>query len=550
MTDTWEVSCRPRWTRTLRVFAGLGWTGAAVGAALTAYTGTVAWLVPALLCALAGFAALHRVTARVGADGRGLRSRTLLRRRSVPWSEVAELRVRVRYAHLARGEEYRRVSVLLRDGRRWELPLPRTWTPDTEEFDATLERLRALHRCHGAGKAPAEAGADPGGAPRTIPRIARDGLQPGPLTVISGRTTGSGRLGSVVACVLLLAGAALAVWAVPDAGAREREWESAAPCVSGTPAAERGDCLGTVRAVIDRTEPRRPKKTSWLYFTDVRPVERLEVSREAAQAFRAGDPVTLTVWRGVVKEVAGSRYVWRDHAPGAGDFAGLAAGLLLAACYPAARVLIAARGRHRPDGEVLPSALPFGAALVVTALWLLPLCHLHPGQPFASPATTAWTGLGTLTTLTLLVWAWRATRIRPPGETEEQGEHPAMPSDRDTEVFLPARFLDATDYNPHHFGTHVVLGGDGPPAVTPHPGPGRFAARSIPVPRLALTRVRAVREGDPGTIPRTWHVAELEDAGTPVRLAAAPADLTRILHELHLSRTPAVPVQEAGTVTP
>lgn len=180
MTDTWEVSCRPRWTRTLRVFAGLGWTGAAVGAALTAYTGTVAWLVPALLCALAGFAALHRVTARVGADDRGLHSRTLLRRRSVPWSEVAELRIRARYAHLARGEESRRVSVLLRDGRRWELPLPRTWTPDTEEFDATLERLRALHRLHGPGAATAEPGAGPGGAPRTIPRVARDGLQPGP----------------------------------------------------------------------------------------------------------------------------------------------------------------------------------------------------------------------------------------------------------------------------------------------------------------------------------------------------------------------------------
>ncbi|MES4827556.1 PH domain-containing protein, partial [Streptomyces anthocyanicus] len=29
-----------------------------------------------------------------------------------------------------------------------------------------------------------------------------------------------------------------------------------------------------------------------------------------------------------------------------------------------------------------------------------------------------------------------------------------------------------------------------------------------------------------------WQVAELDDAGEPVRLAAAPADLTRILHAL------------------
>ena len=39
------------------------------------------------------------------------------------------------------------------------------------------------------------------------------------------------------------------------------------------------------------------------------------------------------------------------------------------------------------------------------------------------------------------------------------------------EVFLAARYLEATDYNPNDFGTHIVLGG-GPPAVTP-PGPGR-----------------------------------------------------------------------------
>ncbi|MFE3637102.1 hypothetical protein [Streptomyces sp. NPDC059168] len=42
----------------------------------------------------------------------------------------------------------------------------------------------------------------------------------------------------------------------------------------------------------------------------------------------------------------------------------------------------------------------------------------------------------------------------------------------DEEVFLAARSLESTDYSPHIFGTHIVLGG-GPPAVAPHPGPGR-----------------------------------------------------------------------------
>ncbi len=141
----------------------------------------------------------------------------------------------------------------------------------------------------------------------------------------------------------------------------------------------------------------------------------------------------------------------------------VAAGLTLVAGYPAARMLLRVRSRRRPDGEVLPSALPFAAALAVTALWLLPLCYLHPTAPFASPTTTTWTALGTVTTLTLVVRAWRTTRIRPPGplgppgETGEPLARPGEPAEG--EVFLPARFLEATAYNPHHFGTHVVVGG-------------------------------------------------------------------------------------------
>ena len=105
------------------------------------------------------------------------------------------------------------------------------------------------------------------------------------------------------------------------------------------------------------------------------------------------------------------------------------------------------------------------------------------------------------------------------------------------EVFLTARFLDHTDYNPHGFGTHIVLG-DGPPAVVPHGGPGQFAAKPIPVERLTAVNVRRAR-GDEEAISRSWHVAELDDAGTPVRLAAAPADLTRMLRELGLGYNPA-----------
>jgi hypothetical protein len=98
-------------------------------------------------------------------------------------------------------------------------------------------------------------------------------------------------------------------------------------------------------------------------------------------------------------------------------------------------------------------------------------------------------------------------------------------------VFLAARFLEHTDYNPHGFGTHIVLG-DGSPAVIPHSGPGRFAAKRIPVERLTVKNVRRARGSEDDIVPSSWHIAELDDAGQPVRLAAAPADLTRIIREL------------------
>jgi hypothetical protein len=268
---------------------------------------------------------------------------------------------------------------------------------------------------------------------------------------------------------------------VPSTASNVQAWKSATPCTAETPATERGECLTTLPAVIAQTEANRPKQRSWLYFADSRPLEQVEVSREAAQGFQPGDSVELTFWRGKVREVAGERHVWREHIPTAGDLAAVAAACALAAGYPGAQALLRLRGRRLPDDEVLPSALPFAGALVGTALWLLPLCYLHPTTLLASPTAITWAAAGSLATLGLFSSAWRATRVRTPGEagaTQESAE-------KEKEVFLAARFLDHTDYNPYGFGTHIVLGG-GPPAVTPHPGPGRFApapaARHAPPP--------------------------------------------------------------------
>ncbi|MFZ4152506.1 hypothetical protein [Streptomyces pseudogriseolus] len=244
--------------------------------------------------------------------------------------------------------------------------------------------------------------------------------------------------------------------------------------------------------------------------------------------------VSLTVWRGEVREVVGEEHVWREHFPAAGEIAVVAALCVLAAGMSGAVVVQRRRGRRLPVDEVLPSSAPFAAAAVGTAVWALPYCYQHPTLVPDTPGDVVWAGLGSLASLAVIVQAWRATRVRTPGL--DPATPIGTPQD-DEAVFLPARFLDDTDYNPNGFGTHIVLGADGP-AVTPHPGPGRFAARPIPVERLVVRTVRRPRGGDGDIVPRSWNVAELDDGGRRIRLAAAPADLSRILRTFTAAETP------------
>jgi len=506
MTDVQEVHCRARPRRAL--WLSVAFAAAGVGASVvgTAYRGaSVLWMAVGGSFALVGLVSLHLVTARVGADARGLRSWTLLRRWSVPWPEVAELRIRLKRRNGSRGGQIRRVGVLLRDGHSRTLPLPVATGPyELDVFEEKLADLRVLHQRHGIGVAESVA-----------------------VPVVSDRTAGRGWAGAAVLwCVGLLVGAGVAAAFVSGTAADQRAWRAAVPCTASTPVAERRECLTYTSAVIARTDPNRPKKSSWLYFADKRPFARLEVPVEAADGFRAGDKVQLTFWRGEVRVVTGSRYVWHRHVPNAGTLAGMSALAALAAGYPGALTLQRLRGRRLPADEVLPSALPFVVPLAGTALWLVPLCYLHPTTLLDSPATITWAAAGTLVTAALLVWAWRETRVRPVADGAERAVEPA---ELDGEVFVFARFLEHTDYNPYGFGTHIALG-DGPPAVTP--GPGRFAARRIPVERLTVKAVRRARGGDGDTVPGDWNIAELDDGGRPVRLAAAPGDLSRVLREL------------------
>ncbi|MGW0146406.1 PH domain-containing protein [Streptomyces sp. NPDC003333] len=503
MSSVPEVTCRPRSRRVPWFLVGLGAAGLVLAVARVAGAGGVpdAWVLAGCVLAALGVAGAYGLVVRVHADASGLAYRTLLHRRSARWEDVADVRVRVRYA---RHGDIHRVHVVTRGGRTWRLPLPVSSSADDRpDFDATVEALRALHRRHGSPESDH-------------------------LAVLSKGTAGRGVRLPAFLCALFLAGAALAAWFVPVVAAEKLAWMSAVPC-SGREAGRDEDCLTTLSAVVARTEVAQGKGQSWVYFTDGRPVDRVSVSKEGAAGFRAGDRVELTVWRGGVREVVGEHHVWREHFPAAGEVAVTAAVCVLVAGYPAALIAQRRRARRRPADELLPSPLPFAAALVGTAVWALPYCYTHPTLVPDSTGGVVWAGVGAVASVALFGWAWRATRLHTPGTDNTPGTDMPAPTDAGGEdVFLAARFLESTEYNPHGFGTHIVLGEDGP-AVLPHSGPGRYAARPIPVRRLTVTTVRRPRGGDGDGVPSGWDIAELDDEGRPVRLAAAPDDLARIL---------------------
>ncbi|MEV4993954.1 PH domain-containing protein [Streptomyces niveus] len=459
--------------------------------------------IAALVFLLLGGWVLRMVTVSVRADEEGVRARTWLRRRGVPWSDVADIQQLVRTHR--NGQTYR-VVLRRRDGGTVGLPLPQGAPGNgayQQRYEADLASLRELHRRYGAPEADH-------------------------LVVVTSRTAGRAWKGLLVLGVALLAGSALAAAFVPAASAQLREWRAAASCPKGAVGRE---CLSTQAAVVETTDPAGSRGRSWLYFTDDRPVDRLSVDQDAANAFRPGDRVTLTVWRGAVRQVSDGRHEWTEHFATGGEIAVVSGLLALGAGVPAAQLLIRRRARRLPADSVVPSVWPFVVALAGTGVWLLPYVHTLTTDPFLSGAALRWSVPGVVVSVALLRWAWWATRIGGAGTAAAAGP-PSGPT------FVTARFLDATEYNPHLFGTHVVLG-DGPPAVVPHAGPGRFAAREIPVSRLSVGEVRRARGAEGDLVPRDWEVAELSDEGVPVRLAAAPEDLRFVLRELGLTSGPA-----------
>ncbi|MFE0177539.1 PH domain-containing protein [Streptomyces sp. NPDC059002] len=517
MSEKSELSLRPRWRRNVRVLAVLCVLATAVSAALAA-CGVPAvefWAVLAVCLACTTAFCPVWLRRRLDADAAGLRFRSLWRWRRIEWDEIARLGV-VEKDH-GRGGRTRHVAAELRHGGRLvRLPLPYGTAPFDEIFDDELARLRALHRRH-TDLPPAPEfplfGAAPAEAPRA--RLVKARLLP------------------LFLCVMATAGAGyVAVMGIAPEERQAREWRASVPCpATQGPADPRRDCRTTLHGVIERTAYKYNKRgeDDWLSFTGNRPTGRLNVRVETAKAFEPGDRVALTWWRGRLMTVASKEHTAEEDVPRPGSQAAV---VTLALLGGSAFALLALAGRRRrgqpvaPGDRAEPTGMTFLLPIGLTALWAVPLAGLRPDAAVAVPVGAV-CGLGTLA---LVIMAWR--RTGPRGAPAPR----ALP--RDEDVFLPARFLDDTPYNPHHLGTHIVVGKP-PMAVLPHGGPGRFAAKDIPTQRLTVQGIR--RPLPTEDVPSTWNVADLLDEGTHVRLAASPANLAVLVEELERSGRAARP---------
>ena len=204
MTDAREVSAPPLRKRAQWCSSsgsgrpGRAWPGCARCTRAVSWTYGWPW---ALLLALLGIVCLYAATARVSADAHGLHSRTLLRRRHMPWSEHR----RPAYVRPVRAEPAgppRQCAAARRAHRRLPLPLSassddrpastRSWTRSARCTAATAPRSRArprhlephrrarLRPCPGAPVRAAARGRGPG-------RVARAGRRGGEGGVDVGR---------------------------------------------------------------------------------------------------------------------------------------------------------------------------------------------------------------------------------------------------------------------------------------------------------------------------------------------------------------------------
>ncbi|MFE0103563.1 PH domain-containing protein [Streptomyces sp. NPDC059009] len=500
----------------VRGFA-LGGTAAAPLSLLPLVTGwgpEVVWATLAFSFLLIGVVCATYLRRRMYVGPDGLRMRTLWRWRRLGWDRIVRFgAVERRYS---RGSSIR-MAAELTDGRLVPLPLPIDSTRSAA-FERDEARLQALHARH-APSTPDPAlphfGARPEESART--RLVHTRLVP-----------------LLLATVAIVPSAYVAVYGVPFEERAERTWRQAQLCPEMPGPDDVGrDCKTVATGVIARkhSELKRGSSDNWLEFVDDIPVHHLEVEYDTASPAAPGDRVTLTWWRGQLMSVSGPGYTNNEGMPEPKALS-VVVTLVLPALAGATLISLARRRKHGqpvgPDASLTPTGLPFLLPLGFTWVWSVTLAAVRPADAIALPAA-ACCAAGTLA---LTGVAWWATGRRLPSRPRP------VPAGED--VFIKARFLDSTPYNPNLLGTHVVLGA-GPMAVVPHAGPGRFGAHAIPLERL---RVQGMRRPLPTEeVSSTWYVADLQDTqdeNTRVRLAAAPADLHLLIARLGPADVPGV----------
>ncbi|NGN64372.1 hypothetical protein G5C51_10705 [Streptomyces sp. A7024] len=334
------------------------------------------------------------------------------------------------------------------------------------------------------------------------------------------------RLIPLLLCLAALAGGGYV--AVAGVGPEEREaraWEAAEACpaMSGTPDIGR-DCRTTVRGVVEETHAERPKRRghapNWIAFRNDKPAPKVNVADfDTAAEYGPGDRVELTWWRGRLMTVSGEGRTFDQNVP-----APRALAVLVTVAVPiAAGGLVLWLGRRRRAGQsVAPGergdagGKAFLVPILATAAWTILLAALRPGVGVAQGVALA-CGLGTLA-LTAIAWRQTGSRGRP--------EERVLPAGEDT--YVPAMILGRVPYEGHFGGSWIVVRDDSMALV---PSKSRFGAKEIPVRRLRVQHVRRPRAEEEG-VPSSWHVAELLDGDTPVRLTAAPDDLAALLDRI------------------
>ncbi|MER5864241.1 PH domain-containing protein [Kitasatospora sp. NPDC002040] len=106
----------------------------------------VAWVL-----SLMGVGAVMALTASVRADRDGIRSWNLIRRRTLRWDEVADLRMCRRFN--PRGEDHLLVEVVRQDGGTVRLPqLLGSWWDRNEGAERMLQALQECRQVHRPGR--------------------------------------------------------------------------------------------------------------------------------------------------------------------------------------------------------------------------------------------------------------------------------------------------------------------------------------------------------------------------------------------------------------